>query len=264
MDLHSRRPPLSILVPKTPSNRSDLPSPTKQKRLFPIACRVGKLFSLCINHCASFIIFTYVHAVPTDQWFTTRIDRTWSVQDLKIWLLSKVLPPHVLPLPASYRPSSPVTFAAAPPTATEITNISAYSDSYSFDDTVIEGRDDINDILSESNSGDRPDPNPTPLSIPYSYKTGAPAISGIAALKNRHFGPPALAHSSSSVTDDLEFVRCALQIAERWSLYSFSMVRCFLFFYSGLLPFFLHELGWNAIGGDLSAIGIFSQSPRTA
>lgn len=152
---------------------------------------------------------------------------------MKVWLLSKALPPHVLPLPPSFRPSSPVTFAAAPPTATEATTATPYSPATpSPDDAAVsESTDDVQEPPSDPNANSRPRlppchsaPAPVPLSIPYSYNTGAPAISGIQALKNRHPGP-SVPHACP--TENSEFVQNVLQIADRWSLHSFSMV-CFL------------------------------------
>ncbi|GJJ10850.1 hypothetical protein Clacol_005078 [Clathrus columnatus] len=207
MESYLHRPSLSISVPSASTNQSELPSPTKQKRLFPVACRV----------------------VPTDQWFTTRIDRTWHVKDLKVWLLSKALPANVLPLPASYRPSSPITFAAAPPTSIEATNVTLDYSSPSFSNTPLEndGNEEDRDLsLSSTSNRNRSDPpivHPLPVSIPYSYNTGAPAISGIAALKSTRHAGPALSHTSTAISDDLDFVQRVLRIAERWSLYSFSM-----------------------------------------
>ena len=244
-----------------------------------------------------------------DQWFTTRVDRTWNVLDLKIWLLSKALPTPVLPLPASYRPSSPVTFAAAPappprpstatsyhpPTpATEISSSSALvppqaSDSpispiafatapdpssrpltstshdapqthvfypplssmadkpsrpmssaspassvrFSLDEDVPLYANSygvmLDDYFEDENDEDEDDNQVVgiaPTSIPYSYSTGTPSISGLAALKpNSDKIISGRGYSGSHSNVDADLVPRATAIARRCHVYSFSTVR---------------------------------------
>ena len=243
-----------------------------------------------------------------DQWFTTRIDRTWNVLDLKIWLLSKALPTPILPLPASYRPSSPVTFAAAPPPpppprssnapyhipppveppasiaqsqvspqlntpitfaaapysppptspshessqnpgrqvffpadihsrpTTSAPTVSSPSSSAQFsfeqDDEDVPLYGNSYGAMHNSHFEDEDDEDAddsqvliAPRSIPYSYNTGAPAISGLAALKsksNKIISGRGYSSSLSSV--DMDLVRQATVIAKQWDIYSFSTV----------------------------------------
>ncbi|KAF8528564.1 hypothetical protein JB92DRAFT_2863134 [Gautieria morchelliformis] len=248
-----------------------------------------------------------------DQWFTTRIDRTWSVLDLKIWLLSKALPTPELPLPASFRPSSPVTFAAAPPPTSRPPNAASYQASSSLassssatlaapqtsawpvspitfaDAPIVPARpsEPIQHHPPQSpvqhlfypplspapDTPTRPvSPGPSvpspasarisfdqdeedlplyansygaaldqqlhdedsdvdldegasivPRSIPYSFNTGAPAISGLTALKstlNKNVSGRGYSGSLSNV--DVELARKATSLAKRWLVYSFS------------------------------------------
>jgi hypothetical protein len=312
------------LSPQTPS-RGHVIAPAKQKRLFPISCRLGELEMVHV-----LFVLVNVYIVPTDQWFTTRIDRTWQVLDLKIWLLSKVLPTSVLPLPASYRPSSPVTFAAAPPplplrpsvstsyqaltpsvggissnsltsTASQHSALSISPITFavapefpsrpsipsstqstpplptlssptsppplspnqrppypplsppaealphpSFPRPLIPEREtsprlspDQDDdgvplypnpygtVLDENFYDDDDDDDDdevasmTPRSIPYSYNTGAPAISGLAALESNRT-PSGRNFGGGTSTVEADLLRKARAIAKRWHVYSFS------------------------------------------
>jgi hypothetical protein len=250
-----------------------------------------------------------------DQWFTTRIDRTWSVLDLKIWLLSKALPTSELPLPASYRPSSPVTFAAAPPPTSRQPNAASYQPSMSLASststtlatsqpsaspvspvTFADGPNfptnspaSIQQHSSQSlvqhlfypplspaadTPSRPPSPGPSvpssasarlsfdqdddnlplyansygavldqqlrdedsdadldeaatiaPRSIPYSFNTGAPAISGLTALNPAlNMNVSGRGYSGSLSNVDIDLARKATVLAERWLVYSFSTV----------------------------------------
>lgn len=227
-----------------------------------------------------------------DQWFTTRIDRTWNVLDLKIWLLSKALPKPLLPLPASYRPSSPVTFAAAPPPPPRPSTMAYHSPTSSttlvspitfaapqsllststspqtpgrhvFYPPLSSAEDTPSSPISSLTAVPSPASNPLPQeeedvplyansystmlnnhfededdeddggkmvriashSIPYSYNTGAPAISGLAALKsNTSKIISGRGYSASLSSVDMDLARQATSVASRWSVYSFSTV----------------------------------------
>lgn len=182
-------------------------------------------------------------SVPLDLWFTTRIDRTWQVQDLKVWLLSKALPDSALALPPSYRPSSPVTFAAPPPPmpAThsspphsphagngsprdgpglssppspydylfDTDDVSLYAPSYYTVDSVDEGR---------------VRPMTPSRSVAYSFSTGAPSISGLEALKANNMRTLNRTFPGASDGKDTELWKRATELAAKWCIYSFSTV----------------------------------------
>lgn len=215
--------------------------------------------------------------MPTDQWFTSRVDRTWKVIDLKLWLLSKALPHSTLPLPQSFRPSSPVTFASAPPPPPRPSTSASYhppvapqtppaktsssapsspnpptfsppassprnpaspaplsptASSPSALRYSLDGEEEEVPLYANpygAYSDDRSDideddlAQAAPRSIPYSYSTGAPAISGLEVLR-ANASKASAGRGYVLAGYDSELVRKAEDLVRRWGLYSFSTV----------------------------------------
>lgn len=147
-----------------------------------------------------------------DQWFTTHIDQSWYVQDLKIWLLSKALPSGILPLPASYRPSSPVLFAENS-TKAGASNASAFerkekdeldSDVLSISTTDIFDASYTHYVPNNNILADSADLSGLQAVAPYSYQRGE--------------------FTSSDRASDPGLLGKMIALSKRWQVYSFSTV----------------------------------------
>lgn len=164
----------------------------KQQRCIPVACRVD------------------MSPVPMDQWFTTHIDQSWYVQDLKIWLLSKALPSGVLPLPASYRPSSPVLFAANSSKA-------GASSTPAFDTGKTDELD--SDVLSISTT-DIFDASYTHYVPNNNVLADSADLSGLQAVAPYSYQRGEF--TSSDRTSDPSLLGKMIALSKRWQVYSFS------------------------------------------